>query len=60
MKERTERIVPLSFTRQSRQTVDQIERTAEQLAGEGWHFLDARTDIDFNHIVLTFEREIDA
>lgn len=58
MKERTERVVPLSFTRKSRDTVDEIERVAERMAREGWHFADSRTDVDFNHVVLTFERDI--
>jgi len=60
MKERTERIIPLSLTRKSMNTVDEIERMAERMAREGWHFQGSRTDVDFNHVVLTFERDINA
>lgn len=58
MKERTERVVELGYLRPSDRVVEEIERTAERMKADGWFFLESRTDVDFRHVTLVFEREI--
>jgi len=60
MKERTEKIIPLGFLRKSGEVVNELEKTAQAMSGEGWSFVTSTTDLDFKTITLVFEREIEA
>jgi hypothetical protein len=58
MKERVEKKIALGLIRKSPAVVEEIEKTAEKMARQGWHFLHSETDIDLKTISLFFEREM--
>jgi len=58
MKERIEKAIELGFLKKTEGVIEEIERTAKKMQEEGWGFLNSRTDLDLNLIILIFEREI--
>jgi hypothetical protein len=58
MKEITERKIKIGFTRSAKAVVDNIEKTVQEMAAQGWKLSETKTDEILGNIFLSFEREI--
>lgn len=58
MKELAEKQIKIGFDRSPQKVVYDIEKTATEMAAQGWKLADNKTDEILGTVVLFFEREI--
>ena len=58
MKECTERLVDVGFSRDPKQIFDEVEQVSAQMIRVGWQLEDSFIDDALGHIHLMFEREM--
>ncbi len=59
MKECTERIVEVGFSRDAKLIFDEVEQVSADMIRQGWRLNDSFIEDSLGHIHLLFEREID-
>jgi hypothetical protein len=59
VKESTEKIITLGFTRRPREVFDEIDQVSAGMIREGWRLADTCVEEGLGKIHLFFEREID-
>lgn len=58
MRESTERIVPVGFTKDPKLIFDEVEKISAEMIRLGWGLYDSRIEEDLGNIHLFFERKI--
>ncbi len=59
MKECTERIIEVGFSRDARVIFDEVEQISADMIRKGWRLSDSFIEDSLGHIHLFFERDID-
>ena len=58
MRECTERIIPVGFTRDPKFIFDEVEKISAEMIRQGWSLHDSRIEESLGNIHLFFERNI--
>jgi len=58
MKECTERIVKVGYTRRPKKVFDEVEQMTASMIRDGWTLTDTVVEDGLEHVHLFFEREI--
>lgn len=59
MKECTERVVEVGFSRDAKDIFNEVEQVSAAMIREGWHLNDSCIEDSLGYIHLFFERNID-
>ncbi|MBN2037081.1 MAG: hypothetical protein JW768_10095 [Chitinispirillaceae bacterium] len=58
MREATERVIELGFTRSPKKVVDEVERVSARMLRQGWALKETLVEDSLGRIHLFFERDI--